>query len=83
MHATQNTNKAWQVKDRADVGEVHVLPLGDTSEHAERRDCACLPRVEKPTNPNDKTLIVHYSFDGREAFEYAEGAYYVRHKRDA
>jgi len=76
-------SKAWQVIDRPDVGEVHVLPIDDTSEHAERRDCRCWPLVEKPVSDGDQTLVVHESFDGREAFEEAKDAGYVRHKRDA
>lgn len=42
----------------------HVLPLEDCGQHA-LVDCPCRPR-------EDDGVIIHNSFDGREAFERGE-----------
>lgn len=42
----------------------HIMP-GDEVEMHRPRDCACCPFAEY----EDETIIIHNSFDGREAFE--------------
>jgi hypothetical protein len=42
----------------------HILPEDEWEEHYPN-DCRCRPRVD----PDKKTLVIHNSFDGREAFE--------------
>jgi hypothetical protein len=46
----------------------HILPRNDIEEHSECGDCKCNPRIEKLS---DRVLIIHNSFDGREAVELA------------
>lgn len=43
----------------------HVLPLGDSREHAEDENCWCEPAIAAG-------IFVHNSADGREAFERGE-----------
>jgi len=52
---------------------IHVLPVDDTRdgapfEHEETTTCPCAPSVERV---GDGFLVVHNSFDGREAVEWA------------
>lgn len=49
-----------------DDKEVHVIPEEDIVEHDLSELCSCQPRVEYH---QIKNLIIHNSFDGREAFE--------------
>jgi hypothetical protein len=43
----------------------HVIPIDDLREHAEAPSCWCCP-TEDDECPH---VLVHYSMDGREAFE--------------
>lgn len=44
----------------------HVTPIGDLKEHEEKSTCPCEPRVEIE---NGHMIIIHNSYDGREAVE--------------
>lgn len=46
----------------------HTLPVDDIEEHEESSTCKCEPEVEKVEGD---LLIIHNSFDGREAVEWA------------
>jgi hypothetical protein len=46
-------------------GDIHVMPIGDTVEHMESRDCPCRPTPD-PATPS---VLVHHSADGREHVE--------------
>lgn len=46
----------------------HILPTNDLEEHSECGDCKCNPTIKKLS---DRILIVHNSFDGREAVEWS------------
>lgn len=46
----------------------HLLPCNDIEEHEESSVCRCGPRVEEV---DGDLLVVHNSFDGREAVEMA------------
>lgn len=46
----------------------HVLPVNDIKEHEESADCHCQPTVEELKYGR---LVVHNSYDGREATEQA------------
>jgi hypothetical protein len=61
---------SW-LADRADAGEVHIVPLADLIEHEETPDCVCGPNVEHVPNPDgpDGWMYVHSSLDGREKNE--------------
>lgn len=50
--------------------EVHVVPVADVYEHADR-DCLCGPRVEAVFRDDGSNgwLVTHHSLDGREASE--------------
>jgi hypothetical protein len=51
------------------IGDMHVVPIDDDEEHELIRTCHCKPTV---TAIDDMTLmIIHNSFDGREAYEEA------------
>lgn len=55
----------WQVIEHRD--ERHVIPVNDIKEHKpERCECFATPC------PDDLSVIVHHSFDGRENFEYGD-----------
>lgn len=47
----------------------HILPCNDIEEHDENTTCKCHPRVEMQENGD--MLVIHNSFDGREAIEMA------------
>lgn len=47
----------------------HVYPLNDLKEHEIESTCPCGPRSE--TQPGGDILIIHNSYDGREAVEAA------------
>jgi len=49
----------------------HVVPLDDDQEHQLSRECECRPRAKAVDDLS--TIIVHNSFDGREAYEEAMG----------
>lgn len=46
---------------------IHVMPNADLREHEETTTCPCGPRVE--CEPDAAMLVIHNSFDGREATE--------------
>lgn len=46
--------------------DIHVVPVNDTREHDEIRQCWCRPRLEEA---GLRVLVVHNSADGREYFE--------------
>ena len=48
------------------MAKIHIIPVEDLREHAERIDCWCRPRVEVEENG---ILIVHHALDGREDYE--------------
>jgi hypothetical protein len=49
---------------------LHVYPLNDLEEHElEGTTCKCAPEVI--AEPNAEMMVVHNSFDGREAVEQA------------
>jgi hypothetical protein len=58
----------WEVTE-LDDGTVHVVPEDEKPRHEPASTCPCGPRVEV----HDSLLILHNSFDGREAVEWAEG----------
>lgn len=47
---------------------IHILPINDLQEHEEETTCKCEPRV---IFENGEMIVVHNSFDGREAVEMA------------
>jgi hypothetical protein len=47
----------------------HILPLDDLEMHEESEDCKCQPT--RKAIDDVSTMVVHNSFDGREAFEMA------------
>jgi len=46
----------------------HLLPTNDLKEHKEESTCSCEPKTE--IIENGDILIIHNSFDGREAIEW-------------
>lgn len=48
---------------------LHIIPIWDKKEHEFKETCHCDPRVEDLEN--DYILVVHNSYDGREALEEA------------
>lgn len=44
---------------------IEVIPINDIKEHKDEEDCICIPRTEY----DNKLLIIHNSFDNREANE--------------
>lgn len=44
----------------------HILPINDSGEHEEATTCNCQPKV---INENGNMIVVHNSFDGREAVD--------------
>lgn len=53
------------------MSDIHVYPIGDANEHElEGTQCKCEPKVI--IEPNADMVIVHNSFDGREAVEWAK-----------
>lgn len=60
----------WQVIVEGD--RAIVYPLNDTHDHIlEMCPCPCKPRVEV-ANDGITPVIIHNSFDGREAVEWAK-----------
>lgn len=59
---------SWDVvRDRNDLAaDVHVVPVNDTIEHVEVRQCWCRPALEQT---GLRTIVIHNSADGREHFE--------------
>lgn len=47
----------------------HILPVNDIEEHLEESTCNCLPKIE--IQENGDLMIIHNSYDGREAVEMA------------
>jgi len=47
----------------------HVTPINDLEEHLESSMCKCDPEIKVIENGN--VVIVHNSFDGKEAVEMA------------
>lgn len=45
---------------------IEVTPVDDTQEHTSGSTCACQPKV---TFENGEMIVVHSSWDGREAVE--------------
>jgi hypothetical protein len=46
---------------------IHIMPVGDTEEHEQSTTCKCGPVVEL----EGEGVVIHNSFDGREAVEEA------------
>jgi len=46
---------------------INILPINDIKEHTEDTTCKCRPSAE--ILENGELMIIHNSFDGREAFE--------------
>lgn len=44
--------------------DCHVMPLEDIAQHSQI-DCPCHPTRDD----EDPSIVTHYAFDGREAFE--------------
>lgn len=51
------------------VTEMQVMPINDTREHVDTKDCWCEPRLDLV---NEVPTYVHNSADGREAFQRGE-----------
>ena len=49
---------------------IHVMPINDLKEHDEDTSCECQPAVEMDDAGNG-FLVIHNSYDGREAVETA------------
>ena len=65
----------WQTVTNRKAGWVHVVPKDDLKPHALTAQCDCQPVVEEADGVESALdLIVHNSFDGREAFETSERA---------
>jgi len=47
--------------------DVHVVPVNDTREHRDRRDCWCWPSVTR--EPGCAAVVVHHAADGRDLVE--------------
>ena len=45
----------------------HILPINDTEEHEKLSTCKCQPEVQ--ILEEGDLLVIHNSFDGREAIE--------------
>ena len=45
----------------------HITPVDDLKDHEESTTCECEPRLE--WQPNGDLIVVHASWDGREAVE--------------
>ena len=45
----------------------HVYPTNDLREHILSLDCPCMPILDEEDN-----IVIHNSFDGREAYERGE-----------
>ncbi len=49
-------------------GLKHVLPSDERTQHRLGTHCPCQPYFD----PEDETVLVHHSYDGRGAFECGE-----------
>ena len=49
------------------MADWHVLPINDTIEHLELRQCWCRPEIRDAEMA--EALVIHNSADGREYFE--------------
>lgn len=58
----------WQVIEH--INELHVVPQDDDRKHFFQA-CACCPQPAE----EGSAVIVHNSFDGREAYENGERSY--------
>lgn len=47
----------------------HVIPINDLKEHVEVSTCACEPKIISLDEGD--IMVVHNSYDGREAVEWA------------
>ena len=47
----------------------NILPINDSKEHTEDSTCECCPVI---TEEGGEMIVIHNSFDGREAIEWAE-----------
>ena len=57
----------WQISEIDGNGFFHVVPVNDLQEHMDE-NCPCNPTPDEEM----ANLIMHNSFDGREAFETGE-----------
>lgn len=48
---------------------INIIPINDSKEHTEDSTCECCPMI---VEEGSEIIIVHNSFDGREAIEWAE-----------
>jgi hypothetical protein len=67
-------SKGWQVV-RVDNHCIHVVPVEDSNMHILYETCYCLPTIEEVLREDQSgngLVIVHNSFDGREAYENEE-----------
>jgi len=61
----------YDINEDEEDNAYHIVPLDDDQMHALSRTCECRPQ---PSAVDDiSTLIIHNSFDGREAYEEAMG----------
>lgn len=51
---------------------VDITPRGEEDQHIPDRECECGPRLSQ--DDEGRLMIIHNSYDGREAFERAEAA---------
>ena len=59
------TGKKWEVWERGDTGQRHVIPQDDLKPHDLINYCWCNP-------VDDEGIIVHNSMDKREEYERGE-----------
>jgi hypothetical protein len=61
---------SWDVVRYRDTSDVHVVPVNDTREHMDIRQCWCRPTLDEEAG---HVVVVHQSADGREYFEPDHG----------
>ena len=61
-HLTKHYGHGWLLLENP----LEVIPVGDTKEHVFGENCSCVPEYI------DEGILVHKSFDGREAYEKGE-----------
>lgn len=61
----------YEYNEDGNDNEFHVVPIDDDHAHSMSRTCECRP-VAKAVD-DISTIVVHNSFDGREAYEEAMG----------
>ncbi len=59
----------WQVIQVGD--SIQILPVSDLKSHSSISQCSCHPAIEPTDN---KTLVIHRAYDGREFSEQAHHA---------